>query len=46
MTRIGGKYNVQKSSVGKQEGNRTLVRPRSSWKVDIKKSMKKYVAMP
>lgn len=46
MTSIDGKYNVQKSSVGKPEEKRMLVRPRSSWKDDIKKSINKYVTMP
>jgi hypothetical protein len=32
--------------VGKLEGKRMLVTPRSSWKDNIKKSMKKYDMMP
>jgi len=38
MTCIGGKYNAQKSSLGKPEGKRRFVRHRISWKDDIRKT--------
>jgi len=47
MTRIGEKIQCSEVFGGEtREGKRMLVRPRSSWKDDIKKSIKKCVAMP